>query len=279
MKSVDQVLVQAFVEDVQCSGVIFTCSLETGAPYYQINFDDKSGLTDSVTSGTHDDFRTILISREGSNYLSTVEPKLLPVLTAAKELEELLSFDKLDIEFARDKNGVVYIFQVRPITIDHSQFEVEKNIINTSIQNAVKNFGRLQAKTPSTLGSRTFFGNMSDWNPAEIIGIRPKPLAFSLYRFLITDEVWARQRAEFGYRDVRPHPLIVDYCGQPYVDIRASLNSFVPAQLRSQLAEKVIESYLRILQDSPQLHDKLEFDVAFTIWTPSFESEALKRLT
>ena len=63
---------------------------------------------------------------------------------------------------------------------------------------------------------------MPDWNPAEIIGVRPSPLAFSLYRWLITDDVWATQRAEFGYRDVRPHPLIVGFCGQPYVDIRAS---------------------------------------------------------
>ena len=31
-------------------GVIFTHELNTGAPYYVINYDDKSGSTDSVTS-------------------------------------------------------------------------------------------------------------------------------------------------------------------------------------------------------------------------------------
>ena len=33
---------------------------------------------------------------------------------------------------------------------------------------------------------------MPDWNPAEIIGIKPKPLALSLYRELITDHIWQR---------------------------------------------------------------------------------------
>ena len=35
---------------------------------------------------------------------------------------------------------------------------------------------------------------MCDWNPAEMIGIKPLPLALSLYSELITDEIWAEQR-------------------------------------------------------------------------------------
>jgi glutamine kinase len=275
----DQVLVQEFIGNVKYSGVVFTCSLETGAPYYRINFDDKTSSTTSVTSGAEGELRTVLVGREGFYNVTSIEPKLLPLLTAIKELEGLLGFDKLDIEFAVDRSGVVHIFQIRPITVDHSDFEVEKKVFDASVLNAQKNFRRLQTKTPFILGSKTFFGNMPDWNPAEIIGIRPSPLAFSLYRWLITDCVWATQRAEFGYRDVRPHPLMVCFCGQPYVDIRASLNSFIPSRLAEQTAEKIIDSYLSILQSNPHLHDKLEFDVAFTVWTPTFKVEAVKRLT
>ena len=36
------------------------------------------------------------------------------------------------------------------------------------------------------MGRRTVYGVMPDWNPAEIIGIRPKPLSLSLYR-IVTD--------------------------------------------------------------------------------------------
>jgi glutamine kinase len=275
----DQVLVQEYVGNVTCAGVVLTCDLETGAPYYRINFDDKTNSTKSVTSGTHGELRTILIHKKNSHYIELVEPKLIPVLSAIRELESLLNFEKLDIEFAVDPSGTVNIFQVRPITVDHSDFEIKKSSFNASILNAVETFRRLQTTTPFILGSKSFFGNMPDWNPAEIIGTRPSPLAFSLYRRLITDEVWATQRAEFGYRDVRPHPLIVSFCGQPYVDIRASLNSFTPKNLSDQTAEKIIDSYLNILKDKPIFHDKLEFDVAFTAWTPSFKTEALDRLT
>ena len=35
---------------------------------------------------------------------------------------------------------------------------------------------------------------MADWNPAEMIGVKPKTLAMSLYSELITDTVWSIQR-------------------------------------------------------------------------------------
>ena len=34
---------------------------------------------------------------------------------------------------------------------------------------------------------------MPDWDPAEMIGIKPKALAFSLYQELITDFIWAKK--------------------------------------------------------------------------------------
>ena len=43
---------------------------------------------------------------------------------------------------------------------------------------------------------------MSDWNPAEMIGTKPTPMALSLYSELITDEIWAHQRLKYGYKDV-----------------------------------------------------------------------------
>ena len=47
-------------------------------------------------------------------------------------------------------------------------------------------------------------GPIPDWNPAEILGIRPRPLGVSLYKELITDGTWAYQREIMVvYRNLR----------------------------------------------------------------------------
>ena len=42
---------------------------------------------------------------------------------------------------------------------------------------------------------------MADWNPAEMIGKKPSNLSMSIYKKLITDDIWAEQRADYGYLD------------------------------------------------------------------------------
>ncbi|MBU2895094.1 PEP-utilizing enzyme [Vibrio hepatarius] len=273
----DQVLVQECIENIKLSGVLFTCSLESGAPYYRFNFDDVTGSTESVTSGEGAELRTVIVSKLKTSAISSVAPELSSVLEAAQELEAILSYDKLDIEFAIDHADQVHVFQVRPVVVNHDIYDVDANRICSSITADIKRFQELQAPSPFIEGNLAIFANMPDWNPAEIIGTRPKPLAFSLYQELITNDVWAQQRVEFGYRDVRPAPLIVSFSGHPYVDVRASLNSFIPANLNDSIAKKIVNEYLYILSNNPQWHDKIEFEVAFTVWTPNLSQKINSR--
>ncbi|KGJ90888.1 PEP-utilizing enzyme [Colwellia psychrerythraea] len=274
----DQILVQELLSEVQAAGVVFTCDLESGAPYYRFNFDDKTQSTESVTAGTHSDLRTVLLNRSSPEKIINIAPELEPVLVAIQELEQLLGFDKLDIEFAIAKTGQVHIFQVRPITINHDDIGVDEELVAAQLNNAALQFIKQQKPSPFVYGNKTILANMPDWNPAEIIGTRPKPLAFSLYRHLITNDIWAQQRAEFGYRDVNPAPLLVALCGQPYIDCRASINSFIPAAVSEATAQRLANAYLAILADNPNFHDKIEFDVLFTTWTPDFNKKAQIRL-
>ncbi len=48
----NQVLVQPMVKNVAMRGVVMTQVLDDGSPYHVVNYDDSSGLTDTVTSGT-----------------------------------------------------------------------------------------------------------------------------------------------------------------------------------------------------------------------------------
>ena len=90
--------------------------MNTGSPYYVINYDDKSGLTNSVTSGMGEySNRTIYILRNTSK--DEIKSKRFKILIEAiRNLEIILSSDLLDIEFALNENLEPFIFQVRNIT-------------------------------------------------------------------------------------------------------------------------------------------------------------------
>ena len=272
-----QILVQNFVQDILISGVVFTCDLTTGAPYYVINYDDTSGKTDTITSGSTDEIRTLVALKSNLNNISRIDERIINVLSAIQEIEYVLGYDRLDIEFAVDSNETVYTFQVRPIVTNNLASVSELEIISNSIKDAKSYFMDWQKPAHQIIGDFTCFSSMTDWNPAEIIGHNPSNLAVSLYRHLITDENWAIQRYQYGYRDVRPAPLVHMFCGHPYIDCRASINSLIPADLPDKLALKLVNIYMNKLINEPQLHDKVELEVVFTIWVPDFKEEFQNR--
>ncbi len=269
-----QVLVQEMVTDVRISGVALTRSLDYGAPYYKINYDDTTCGTHSVTSGSGRSLKTLVMHRNCVRIPDEAPGSLQSLVAALHELEELVGHDSLDVEFAITGNQACHILQLRPIAVDHSDRHATNEGIDTVLAGAIKAFRAKQAPSPFVRSGRAFFGIMPDWNPAEIIGTNPRRLAVSLYRHLVTDEVWAAQRAAYGYHDVRPQPLMVLFAGQPYIDIRASFNSFVPATLCDGLAERLVDHYLDYLAANPHLHDKVEFEIAFTCLTLDFDERA-----
>ncbi|MBK1993868.1 hypothetical protein FSE90_06335, partial [Campylobacter novaezeelandiae] len=141
-----------------------------------------------------------------------------------------------------------------------------KALPKESLERFYKRFISLQEKRPRILGDKALFGVMPDWNPAEIIGLKPKRLALSLYKEIITDNIWAYQRNNYGYRDLRSHPLIHSFLGIPYVDVRLSFNSFIPKKLDEKIAKKLINFYLDKLDKNHELHDKVEFDIVFSCY-------------
>lgn len=268
----NQILVQPMVSDVAASGVAFTRTLDCGAPYYVISYDDQTRSTDSITNGSSTDHKTLVVHRDTGDADRRLPPAVRGLLPAMREIEQLLNYDMLDIEFVISAAGQVHVLQVRPIAVDHAEWDVTDDEVGAMIATAQARFADLQRPGPFVLGSRAFFGVMPDWNPAEIIGTKPGRLAVGLYRYLIMDRIWATQRAEYGYRDVRPAPLLVSFAGQPYVDIRASFNSFIPAALDDDLAGRLVDFYLGWLERHPQLHDKVEFDVVPTCYGLNFAS-------
>ena len=123
----DEILVQKFITNVSMSGVVFTHEISSGAPYYVINYDDKTGLTDSITSGISKTDKTIYVYRNGTKNFKS--PRFSSLIKAIKEIEKTYYNTPLDIEFAIDRNQKVYIFQVRPISAQKNwNIEISKDI-------------------------------------------------------------------------------------------------------------------------------------------------------
>lgn len=262
MQPDDQVLIQPMVKDVIMSGVAFTRTLERGAPYYVINY-EESGSTDGITAGNTNDHKVLYVHREAEEH-QIADQRLVPLVLALIEVEWLLSYDALDVEFALDKNLQVHILQVRPIAVEQEDLLQQNAQMADMFNSALRRWDDDYLPAAHILGSKPVYGVMPDWNPAEIIGTNPGRLADSLYRKLILDETWAAQRFEYGYRDVRPQPLLTRFAGKPYIDVRASFNSFIPQGVSDELATKLVEFYLGWLSEHPHLHDKVEFDVVPT---------------
>jgi choline kinase len=268
-----QILIQEMVGDVAASGVLFTRTLNFGAPYLTINYDATTSSTDSVTGGGGRHLETVYV-RRGASLPVTAPKALAGLLPAVEELEQLVAHDSLDIEFIIDGSGTVHIVQLRPIAVDHSRWRGSDEDIGKLLSGGLELYRQKQNPGPFVFGKHAPFSNMTDWNPAEIIGTRPRALATSLYRYLVTDEIWARQRCEYGYRDVRPQPLMALFAGRPYIDVRASFNSFIPSGLDDGFARRLADYYLGRLQAEPALHDKVEFDILLTCRTFDFETRA-----
>ena len=69
-----------------------------------------------------------------------------------------------------------------------------------SAQPEVK-INNLQKRHHDLLGNTAYYSVMSDWNPAEMIGLKPKPLALSLY-------IWLIRKLSKKYNDLFNEPAI-----------------------------------------------------------------------
>jgi hypothetical protein len=156
-------------------------------------------------------------------------------LGLARELEALCACVALDIEFGMRADGQLVLFQVRRIALAHSWHPVTELRVRRQLVYVEQFIRDCSRRLDGILGERTILAAMPDWNPAEIIGTMPRPLAASLYRELITDATWHRARAAMGYRRLPDVGLMVLICGHPYVDVRKSFNSFLPAGVPDEI--------------------------------------------
>ena len=147
-------------------------SLITGA-YYVINYDDVSGLTTTVTAGTGSASNKLLyVYRDAMDRLKS--PRFFKLVSAVVELERVLDCQLLDVEFAIDENETPILLQVRRITTHETLDKELASDIEHRIGGVESFLAGAFGPVSGILGGDAIFGQMPDWNPAEIIGRVPK---------------------------------------------------------------------------------------------------------
>jgi phosphoenolpyruvate synthase/pyruvate phosphate dikinase len=180
----DEIFIQPMLKNVELAGVIFSADIDTLSDYYIVNY-DESGSTDSVTSGQSNNLQTF-VSFKSNTKFNNKRMELL--IASTKECEKIFNTKYLDIEFAYSE-GILYILQVRPI-VTMGKRNLSDIDLEESLEKIRSKIDNLNKKHPNLLGDKTIFGIMPDWNPAEIIGLRPKRLALSLYKELFQDAIY-----------------------------------------------------------------------------------------
>ncbi len=269
----DEILIQPMLQNITLCGVAFSIDKENSAPYYTISY-DKSGLNDGVTSGKNTEIVHFCHYRHAPLPADT---SMASVVALIRELEQLFNTQSLDIEFAFSEKKL-YCLQVRPLVMKDKP-NLYSCVTEHALSRLSKRIDFLNQAHPHILGKRAIYGVMPDWNPAEMIGLKPKRLALSLYKEIITDNIWAYQRDNYGYRNLRSYPLMHSFLGIPYIDVRISFNSFIPKKLDENIARKLVDYYLETLAAAPQLHDKIEFEIIFSCYDLNTPAKLKKLLS
>ena len=266
----NQIIIQTQAKNIVTSGVIFSKTSETGSPYFVINYEDGNS-TDSVTKGLIGN--SIKIFRD-TNFVK-IPTKWKNLILSVKEIEKITHSNFLDIEFGLTKTNKVIIFQARPLTTIKKIFSEKTLKLKKIIHSNQKKFliyKKMKKPFPA------IFSDMTDWNPAEIIGNNPHPLDYSLYDFVIMDKIWKKGRINIGYKKDGNKSLMIKFGNKPYVDIEASFLSLMPEKFPKKLTKKLLNFYLKKLKSNPELHDKTEFQILLTCFDLSLDSK-LNELT
>ena len=253
------VIFQNYIENAKSVSVLTSYKVGSDSAYR--TFSTYYGSeTDAITSGKYSEINNFFMHRS-FDILPKKYEKYNVYLKIITQLEDLFKNKQLDIEMVLDKNNSPQLLQVRPLMgkkLNKKSIFDEKNAIDRNL----KNYKKLNKTTADRFGTNQIYSNMSDMNPAEMIGKKPDNIAFGLYKFMFTDTTWNIQRGEFGYRKYSGGKLMELFNNVAYINVNHSLNSFLTRSLQKESCEEIINYQLNKLKENPHLHDSIEFDIS-----------------
>ena len=165
----DQIFVQPMLDRVAMAGVVFSRS-PSGGPYYIINYDDRSGRTDRVTAGAGDNLKTFFCLKSRPD---ACPPSLAPIIALVERARNPArrAMRSTWNSPSAATGSSTFCRSARSPSNDRSAVADAK--VDTALADVARKVELLSRPHPYLHGSRAIFGVMPDWNPAEIIGVRP----------------------------------------------------------------------------------------------------------
>ena len=249
LRADDRVLLQQQVLGAEVAGVAASRTLPDGAGYRTISLlpgHSNTGVTGACSHGwTIYEHASPALRRgpwiELRSALADLLPRLAKALRSEVEIEWLWA------------GGVLSLVQLRRLSL---RPQVNDARLRRALRTTQARLVRIAAAEPAAVHAW-----MPDWNPAELLGEHPRPLALSLFRTLIADRCWSEARARMGYARVQG-PLLRVVAGRPYVRVAQSLASLLPAALPADTRSQLVARQLKLLRTHPEWHDRVEFAVA-----------------
>ena len=264
------VILQDYVKNAKSVSVLTSFKVGTDSLYRSFSI-YNGPETDAVTSGKYNQIKNFYIHRS-INKLPKKYDEYSIYLKILTKLEDLFGNKHLDIEMVLDNNSSPLLLQVRPLMerkVNKDLVFIEKKII----EHNVTKYENLKETTVDRFGINQLYSNMSDMNPAEMIGKKPDNFAYGLYKFMFTASTWNIQRGEFGYRKYKPAKLMELFNNVAYINVNHSLNSFLTRSLQVESCEKIIQYQLEKLKVNPHLHDSIEFNISRSSYVFDTEDE------
>ncbi len=265
LNDADEVLIQMWVADAAAMLGVTSANSTSFAgtaslSYYvgdAIGGANVTNVTSAITAGWTN------VQRFWLTQNSTPSPRWPSAVRRAFALlatiESVLQRTALELEVAVDRRGRLRLLQVSPST--RAPIKNTSAALEAERQKIERTYNQRARPREAELGRYTVFGLMPDWNPAELLGEHPRPLALSLFGELVTNHVWRDARINLGYRQSAVHPLLGVFAGRPYVDLRASLNSLIPRGIADAVVTPVIDASIDKLKHHPELHDRVETEL------------------
>ncbi len=253
----DRVLVQRYVKNAAMAGVAASRALPLGEAYQVYSWVHSS--PNSAVTGAASQCWTAYDYAGTTPGLARPAPPLIARLRALLDTIKAACGGEIEIEWLW-KHGRLHIVQLRELRIQPSPAQ------DRELGRRLRVASRALTRSCTDAPEGELLGLMPDWNPAELLGAHPRPLALDVFAHLITNRSFSEARAALGYADT-PGALLAPIAGRPYVRVSRSLHSLLPRALDAHARTAIVDTQLARLQAQPQLHDRVEFEIA----TSSFE--------